>query len=60
MPLFVVAVALFNLMLGFALAVYLGAAPRFSSLLRGGHKEPSPFIRRIMSFLPKKKAAPLS
>jgi hypothetical protein len=60
MPLFVVAVAVFNLMLGFALAVYLGAAPRFASLLRAGHKEPSPLIRRIMSFLPKRKSAPLS
>jgi hypothetical protein len=57
MPLFVVAVAVFNLFLGFALAVYLGAAPRFASFLRGAHREPSPLVRRIMSFLPKRKSA---
>ena len=45
------------------LAVYLGAAPRFTNsrvpFLREGRKEPSPLVRRLLAFLPKRKAAPL-
>ena len=63
MPLFVVGIAVFNMALGFVLAVYLGAAPRFTNsrvpFLREGRKEPSPLVRRLLAFLPKRKAAPL-
>ena len=58
MPLLFIIFALINLALGFALAVYLGAAPRYagSRILGGaGRKEPSGFIRRIVAFLPKRK-----
>jgi len=59
MPLLVVLFAVINLAVGFVLAVYLGAAPRYAHprypLLRAGHREPSGFIRRLTSFLPKRK-----
>jgi len=46
MTAFTIVTALLNLALGFGLAVYLGAAPRY------GTGEPSPFVRRLMSLIP--------
>lgn len=58
MPLVVVVFAVFNLALGFVLAVYLGAAPRFAGsrfLPNSARREPSGFIRRLTAMLPKRK-----
>jgi hypothetical protein len=58
MPFIVVVFAVFNLALGFVLAVYLGAAPRFAGsrfLPRSERREPSGFIRRLTALLPKRK-----
>ncbi len=49
-----------NLFLGFALAVYLGAAPRFSSFLRGGHKETVAAHSANHVVLAEEKSGPLS
>lgn len=60
MTAFVLVTGLLNLALGFVLAVYLGAAPRFADprfpLLRDGHREPTGFIKRLVSLLPKRAA----
>jgi hypothetical protein len=57
MPIIVVVFAVLNLAVGFVLAVYLGAAPRFASTLRMQKREPSGLVRRLLAFLPKKKPA---
>ena len=61
MPLVFVLFAIINLALGFCLAVYLGAAPRFANsnvpLLRSGRREPSGFVKRLTGLLPKRKPA---
>jgi hypothetical protein len=64
MPLFVVATALLNLLVGFVLAVYLGAAPKFANsrvpLLRDGHRRPPALVARLLAFLPRRRGpAPL-
>lgn len=58
MPLLFIIFAVVNLALGFVLAVYLGAAPRYANsrfLPNSGRREPSGFIRRLTAFLPKRK-----
>lgn len=55
MPLVVIIFAVVNLVMGFVLAVYLGAAPRFSATLHMTKREPSGFMRRLLTFLPKRK-----
>lgn len=55
MPIIFIIFAVFNLLIGFILAVYLGAAPRFAPTFRIPKREPSNFVRRLMSFLPKRK-----
>lgn len=59
MSTFFLVTGVLNLALGFVLAVYLGAAPRFADprfpLLRDGHREPSSFVRKLLKFLPRKK-----
>lgn len=61
MPLFVVVVALVNLALGFALAVYFGGAPRYANsrvpLLSQGKREPSAFMRRLLAMLPRRRSS---
>ena len=57
MTTFVLATALLNLALGFYLAVYFGAAPRFSDshnpLFRHAHREPlTAWGRRLLDSLP--------
>ena len=55
MPFIFVIFAVFNLLSASSLAVYLGAAPRFAPTFRIPKREPSDFVRRFMSFLPKRK-----
>ena len=55
MTFIVVLFAVINLFVGFVLAVYLGAAPRFAPVFRAHRREPSGLVRRLMSFLPKRK-----
>ena len=59
MPLMIVVFAVLNLAIGFALAVYLGAAPRFAHsrlpFMKGSKPEPSGFMRRLVAMLPKRK-----
>ena len=59
MPLVFVLFAIVNLALGFCLAVYLGAAPRFANLplLRAGKREPKGLVKRLTRLLPKRKPA---
>jgi hypothetical protein len=60
MPLVFVVFAIINLAIGFALAVYLGAAPRYANsnlpFLRSGQREPSGFVGKLTRLLPKRKA----
>jgi hypothetical protein len=51
MTAFTIITALLNLALGFGLAVYLGAAPRYAD------REPSPFVRRLMRLIPFRRRA---
>jgi hypothetical protein len=51
MTAFTIVTALLNLAIGFGLAVYLGAAPRF------GTTEPSPLVRRLMRLVPFRRRA---
>ncbi len=59
MTTFVLVTGVLNLALGFVLAVYLGAAPRYADprfpLLRDGRREPSPLVRKLLKFLPRRK-----
>lgn len=61
MTTFILVTAAFNLALGFGLAVYLGAAPRYADprfpLLREGKREPSKFVRTLMSLIPLRRRA---
>ncbi|MBL9081888.1 MAG: hypothetical protein JNK76_08795 [Planctomycetales bacterium] len=60
MAAFTVAIALLNLGLGFLLAVYTGAAPRYYNprfpVLREGLREPTGFVARIVSLVRRRQS----
>lgn len=61
MPGLVITMAVFNMALGFVLAVYFGAAPRFANsrvpFSKAAHRDPPALLRRILAFLPKRRPA---
>ena len=61
MAAFTVIVAVTNLALGFLLAVYSGAAPRYYNprfpLLREGLREPAGFVARIVALVRPRRSA---
>lgn len=61
MAAFTLIVAVTNLCLGFLLAVYTGAAPRYYNprypVLREGLREPSGWVARIVSLVRRRRSA---
>ncbi len=61
MAAFTVIVAVTNLALGFLLAVYSGAAPRYYNprfpILREGLREPTGFVARIVALVRPRRSA---